>query len=395
MTGLSWLSICAALAAGEFAASSVPQCAGAWPVAAIAAALTALFGFGASVRGWRQLFFLFAGLALFLQASVEGEREFRDRPWMRTARSQWHVAPETASPAGRIRRELSRRVGLGLGHDGEAAALNRAILLGERSKIPWRTRRTFVASGAMHVFAISGLHVMVIAGLLRLLLQPLSVSRRWVGVLSLPLLWGYVAVIGWAPSAVRAATMASISAFAPVFWRRPNGVIAWSLTFLLVHVADPLKIANVGSALSFAVMLAILLTVELTRDEPSGWRRKGLVALAAWAGGLPIAAHVFGRVTPGGLVANLLLIPVAQGMVAVGAVGCAVSFVSERLAAHVNNLAALLTTLMVGVAEAVSRFPGGNMEVTWSIGTCLAWYVALVLAAWLYRSVRQRQKAAL
>ena len=395
MTGIGWLSLCAALAAGEFLASWVPQCAEAWPAAAIAAALTACFGYGACVRGWRYAFFFFAGLALFLQASVAGERAFRDRPWMRTAKSQWRAAQEPETAAVRVRKALSRRIGLGLDHDREAAALNRAILLGERSKLPWRTKRTFVESGTMHVFAISGLHVMVVLGVIRILLLPLLMPRRWAGVLSLPFLWGYVVVIGGAPSAVRAATMASFAAFAPVFWRRPNGVVAWSLTFLLVHVADPLQIANVGSALSFAVMLAILLAVELTRDEPSGWRRKALVALAAWAAGTPIAAHVFGRVTPGGLVANLILIPVAEKMVAVGAFGCVLSFVSEKLAAHVNNLAALLTSLMVGIAEVVSRFPGGNVEVTWSIGTCAAWYVALALAAWLYHSVRRRRRSVL
>lgn len=393
MTGFAWLSICAALGAGEFLASWAPQCAGAWPAVAIVAALTALLGYGTGVRGWRQLFFFFAGLALFLQASVEGERAFRDRPWMRTAKSQWRNASDAETPAGRVRRDLSRRIGLGLENDQEAAALNRAILLGERAKLPWRTKRTFVEAGTMHIFAISGLHVMIVSNVIVLLLFLLFIPRRWCGVASLPFLWGYVAVIGGAPSAVRAATMASFAAFAPVFWRRPNGVVAWSLTFLLVHVVDPLKIANVGSALSFAVMLAILLAVELTRDEARGWRRKVIVALAAWAAGTPIAAHVFGRVTPGGLVANLVLIPVAETMVWAGAVGCVISFVSERLAAHVNNLAALLTSLMVGVSEIVSRLPGGNVEVTWSIGTCAVWYVVLALAAWLYRSVRQRHKS--
>lgn len=376
------LSICLALAAGEFMASYVPTAAEAWPVAAIAVALVALFGYGFAVRGWGYVAVFLLGVTLFLSASVASERLYRVQPWMRYARRRAQKSVERADWTFTVKRDLARRVGLGLEHDREVVALNRAILLGERGRLPYRTRQVFVESGTMHVFAISGLHVMSVASVLVFLLGFLFVPRRFAGAVAIPILWGYVYLIGASPSAVRAALMATFEYSAPLVWRRPNGLRAWELTFLSIHLLQPTSIVNVGSALSFAVMLAIVFAGESGRA--SGWKGTLLTTCAAWAVGVPIAAHVFGRVTPGGMLANLVLIFAAKGVVVSGLTGVLVSYVSTALAVHVNNLAALITWAMVGVSEVVSRLPGANFEVeSWTMLQCAEWYVMIVLVGFL------------
>ena len=384
-----WLRICAALAAGEYLAAQVTGFAEAWPFLAILAGLAALFGYGLALRGWPIVFFALLGMTLFLQGSVAHEQDLRLRPWMRGKRQYQRVA-EPKGLVGIIRSDLSRRVTIGLGFDRDVAALNRAILLGERSRLPRSTRQAFIESGTMHVFAISGLHVMAIAQVFLILVSLLLLPRRLGGVVAMAGLWGYVWVIGFPPSAMRAATMATFCHLAPVFWRQSNTLRAWELTFLLFHLISPTMIVNVGSALSFTVMLAIVLTVEFTRDLVR-WKASLLIAFAAWAAGVPIAAHVFGRVTPGGLLANLVLIPAAGGTVVSGALGVVASFVSEALAVYLNNLSALFTSLMVGVSEIVSHLPGANLEVgRWGVEICVVWYAALILIFPLVRSIRHR-----
>ena len=78
-----WLLAAAAVAFGEFAASRASNFAAAWPVAAVAAALVALFGFGAGMRGWRHVCLFLVGAALFFHASVERERALQMSPWLR------------------------------------------------------------------------------------------------------------------------------------------------------------------------------------------------------------------------------------------------------------------------------------------------------------------------
>lgn len=384
------LLTCAALALGEFAASRAAELAELWPVAAMAAGVVAIVGFAWEVRWWPLAAVALAGAALFLLSAADAERAFRERPWMREARTRREVAAESAFPE--VRRNFSRRAAIGIGADSEAVQLGRAILLGERASLSPRLRRTFVESGTIHVFAISGLHVMGVARVLMFMLGVMWVPRRWVGAAAVPVLWAYVAMIGSPPSAVRAACMATLSCLAPLFGRRPDGIVAWSLTFLAVHVANPSLIVNVGCALSFAVMLSILVACDCLRDRREGMGKTLSITAVAWAAGVPIAAHVFGRVTPGGIVANLALIPAAGVTVGAGIVGMLASFVSETLASHLNALSALFTRSMVVVSECVSRLPGANFEVAkWSVGLCAEWYLALALV-WMLHSLACRRR---
>ena len=293
-----------------------------------------------------------------------------------------------ASPgplASEIRRDFSRRIAFGIEGDRETVGLSRAILLGERRRLSPETKRLFVESGTMHVFAISGLHVMAISSVLTCLLALVLVPRRFAGLVAAPLLWGYVLLIGAPPSAVRAATMATFSCLAPVFWRKPDGLRAWALTFLSVHLVRPRLVADVGNALSFAVMLAIVLAGRWTQDRPK-WQQAATSTVAAWAIGVPIAAHVFGRVTPGGMLANLVLLGAAKLTVVTGAIGLFCTYLSEAVSAHFANLSALAIRAMVFVADAVARLPGANFETgRWTLGACVVWYAGLALLVWTVR----------
>ena len=371
------LGSCAALAAGEICAACVPKACEAWPVFAIAAVWTVLMGYGFAVRGWRYAFLALLGAVLFYGSTVDSERLFREKPWMRNVRQR-----RVTSCASSLKRDFSYRVGIGLDHDREAAVLNRAILLGERDRIPRATKRTFVESGTIHVFAISGLHVTVIAKVLMFVVALAFVPYRFQGAVALVPVWGYVALVGFPPSAIRAALMASLYFLAPLFGRRSNGVIAWSQAFLVVHVLFPGLIADAGSQLSHVVMLAILLAVRVSRGE-------AFVAFAAWAAGVPIAAMEFGRITPGGLLANLVLIATAVYSVVAGTIGALASYIWKPFAVHFNNLSALLTDAMLGLSEGVARLPGSNFEIApWGPLTCAAWYVAFALFLYLAHRIR-------
>lgn len=378
---MNLLYICAALFVGEWTASLLPSACGSWPLFAIAAALAALLGHGFRLPGWRHAATAFAGMALFFLAVTPQEEELRRSPWLRNRPRR--ARPATA--AAPLRRVFSRQAAIGIERDAEACAVNRAILLGERWRLKPELRRVFTESGSIHVFAISGLHVMVVARTLMMLMMLVLVPQRLAGAAALPPLWLYVYMIGAPPSAVRAAAMASFYLLAPVFWRRPDALRAWSLTFLAVHLADPRMVADVGCRLSFTVMLALILAVRPAERIRGLWAKALFFSFAAWAAGAPIAAGAFGRFTPGGIVANLALLPAAAFSVATGVVGALAGFVSETAAAHLNNLAALATTAMTGLSRVVAGFGWTSFEVDgWGLGASAAWYAALLLArAWI------------
>ena len=349
--------------------------------------------------------------------------------WVMDETHMVRLAARPAGPAAVYRKlaaRLSRRMGTGLGWNPELAALNRAMLLGCRSGIPPEKRAQFASAGTMHVFAISGLHVMLISALLNMLLQKAGLSPQARAACVIPLLAGYVMLSGARPSAVRAAAMASLWLGAGLFGRRPDALAAWSLTALAVYGLSPAMVFDVGCALSFAVMLGIvlwlrwsapfaspldgLLRAAATEQALGGRRRMRALLLlhgrcaallsafgisaAAWIMGTPIAARAFGQLTLGGLAANIVVVPLAGVAVMLCAAGAAVSFVLPPLGACLNNLAAFCTWTMTWISARVASCPGASFEtLRWSWLDCGIWYLAwAALAAVIARHLPPRER---
>ena len=376
------ISLC--LGAGEGIAALNPSLAPIWPALSALLLLAILFGYGLGIRAWPYFATALFGAALFFGNCEKQEAMLRERPWMRNVVRR--VKAERSTWRSEVKRDLSHRIGLGLESNRTVAALNRAILLGERKAIPFDLKENFVNSGTIHIFAISGLHVMVVAETLALLLSLGFFPHRLAGAVALPLVWLYVYIVGLPPSAVRAALMASAYFLAPVFWRRAASVQAWSLAFLLMHILNPEIITNIGSQLSFSVMLALLITGRTAARLYTGWRLNFAITLAAWAAGVPVAAAAFGRISPGGIFGNLILLSAAAYSVSAATLGLILSFVSETLARHFNNFSALFTSFMSGLSTAISSLPFSSLEVPrWRTLECALWYTAFFLALYLLK----------
>lgn len=325
---------------------------------------------------------------------LAGPREGANRPvrhtlWATSGAAARCVQAARATPAARYRRlgvSLARQAALGLDWAPELAGLNRAILLGRRNALSRARRDLFAAAGTIHVFAISGLHVMVVALALGGVLARLGVPLRARGLAALPVVAAYVMVSGARPSAIRAALMLACFMLAPLFGRRPDARTAWALTAFGVYGTSPARVLDLGCGLSFAVMLGIVLWVEWGRGRrplfPAGtWRGRfagGLgVSLAAWVAGVPIVAHTFGQFSVGGLLANIAVVYCAGRTVACGLFGLVASFFCIPLAALANNLSALFTLAMVFVSEQVAALPFARVDTPcWTVWHTLAWYVA-------------------
>ena len=292
----------------------------------------------------------------------------------------------------RLKRELSRRIATGLDEDTDAVNLNCAILLGERGQISREYKRIFKDSGTIHIFAISGLHIGIIATLFFAIFLLTGLHIRLVGLLVIPLMWLYVMITGNAPSAIRAAAMASLCIGAMIAGRKPNGIIAWAITFIAVHIISPQSIINVGSLLSFTVVIFLIIASRIIRKADYVFLGKLFLMFVIWASGVPIVARVFGQMTPGGLVANIVLVPVLSLdlFFCVGSV--IASFISHSLATLLNYGALASVFVMTTTSRAVASTPLSNVTIDkWSMPECLLWYAALGTLMWITnRNVKKR-----
>jgi competence protein ComEC len=113
------------------------------------------------------------------------------------------------------------------------------MTLGWRTALTEDVSRSFVESGTMHVFAISGLHIALLAGVMVAMLRLCRVDRSIAGGVVVPALWFYVAATGWQPSAVRSAVMTTVVVGSWMLRRPGDGLNSLALAAVIILVADP------------------------------------------------------------------------------------------------------------------------------------------------------------
>jgi len=304
------------------------------------------------------------------------------------------------------RREEARRVLLrGIEGREDACGILQALVLGYREELGEGRRALFAATGTVHVFAISGAHVgmvaLLLAGLLRFLGVPLT---KRLPALAAGLLV-YVLMTGAAASAWRAYWMAVAFALAPACARKPDAVTALSLAAVLILAASPLQLGELGFLLSFAAVGGILCVQPVLERAIRAWEarspsayvvgkmplrfrlrhgaawllRGASVSASAYLATAPNTAYFFQLFSPIGLLLNLFVIP-AVFLVLLAAVASLLfspfsSFVSETF----NCAAAGLAEGLLHAVRAAEGLPGAYAWVPSPPGgAVLAWYAVLL-----------------
>ena len=132
------------------------------------------------------------------------------------------------------------------------------MILGDRSKIPSGLRSLFIQTGTMHILAISGLHIGIVAFILDLLLKALRIRRRLRFSAIILLLVFYCLLTGARPSVIRATIMA-IVLLAGFLLRRENQIShSLALAGLIILIANPRQLFNLGFQLSFLSVISIV-----------------------------------------------------------------------------------------------------------------------------------------
>jgi len=228
-------------------------------------------------------------------------------------------------------------------HTKAARSIQTALLLGDRSAVADTHRTAFATTGLMHLLAVSGLHVLLVGMLVYHLLRPLLMrlgwSRRRVDIVrasaTLLLLLAYMALTGGRPSVVRATLMAALLIGGTLTQRIYASLNALGAAALVLLWMRPTALYDAGFQLSFAAVIGIVLFNPKLMDLLPGWCTHGTVrrflmqsvtvSAAALAGTTPFLLLHFGFVAGGGLVLNIVAIPVTALALAAGGLTVATS----------------------------------------------------------------------
>lgn len=211
----------------------------------------------------------------------------------------------------------------------EELGIIQALLLGQRNEISAETYDNYKNAGAVHILAVSGLHIGILLLLLQFLLRPLERLPKGKTIkllLIVILLWGFALLAGLSASVVRAVTMFSFVAYA-LYLNRPSNsfnILALSMFFILLAI-DPLLLFQVGFQMSYAAVFAIVWIYPLLQRL---WYPKNKVvryfwqllsvSIAAQLGVLPISLFYFHQFPGLFFISNLLIVPALGLILGVG-----------------------------------------------------------------------------
>ena len=294
---------------------------------------------------------------------------------------------------------------IGQVEEGAEIRLIWAMVVGYRTWLNGERREPFLQSGTLHVFAISGLHIAMIASFMVTLARTLRIPRRHAALLVIPALWFYTAATGYPSSAIRASTVSSIILLGWVLRRPPEILNSLGVAVILLLTVDPLQLFQPGFQLSFTVVTSlILLFPKLSRiatrlvpdysmiptQSQSTFQKMATrishktcstlsVSLAAWLGSVPLVAIYFNLLTPVSILTNLLLIPIAGLTMASAFMSLATAAWIPAIAALANSSAWFWMKAMIWLCKGAAALPGAHIAVSpFPISWCLIYYITLL-----------------
>jgi competence protein ComEC len=291
--------------------------------------------------------------------------------------------------AAKSRRWMQATLTRDLEDSPDVAALICGMALGLRHETPNDIEEPFQQTGTLHLFAVAGLHVGIIAQLLWIIALLLRLPRTAAAALIIPCLFFYSAITGLHVSSVRAATMAAVLLGGIFFGRRVLAFNSLAAAAVLILAWDTNQFFTSGFQLSFAVVAAIIVLQRwifrvLGRvGEPDPflprslvrrsrqffqrsyfWIARGLsVSGAAWIGSILLISWYFNLITPISLVANLTVVPIAFCILAVGMMSLLAAPFSSALSVVFNNATWSLSGIVLGLVHVFAQLPGGHLYI--------------------------------
>jgi competence protein ComEC len=282
----------------------------------------------------------------------------------------YHAQPRWAERANAALEAQLRRA---LPEASPLADVYVAMLLGKRVALSDEQLKAFRETGTMHFFAISGLHIKIIALTLFFMLKGIRISPAWSMVLGLCLLGLYVYVTGASPSAVRAFLMVFFFWLGATVSRRQHApMAAWMNAAFLVLLLDPSTLFLIGFQLSYAVVASIFLfglpllrvLLGLWEKQLEKWFPDGVekprwmqwllgaimklivtpfcIGLAAWLASSPLILIHFNLFVPGAVLLNIPLVLLCGGTLITGVLSLSSGLLGLGLIGGILNYAAML-----------------------------------------------------
>lgn len=242
-----------------------------------------------------------------------------------------------------------------------------ALLFGDRFAIDSQYSHNVKDAGILHIFAVSGLHVGMLAAVTAFLARKLKKKKAlYILIVEIPLiLYGWIC--GFGASVLRAIVMSTVFIVSGLTGRQRDSLNSLSLAAIIVLILNPTDMFTKGFHLSFAALLGLIVIVpRLTRKELSGVKKKVRDICATSVGVnvmlLPYMVGFFGEVQTLFVISNLIILPILPFIYTISLVISLFVMILPSCAVILNALSVVLFPIRF-VAQAIGSLPISSVPV--------------------------------
>lgn len=255
----------------------------------------------------------------------------------------------------------------------ERSGLAAALLLGAREQLDDEQTEAFLQTGTVHVLAISGTHVTLLAAALFGLLRLGVVPRRRALLAVAALTWLYTLVTDCDPSAVRAAVLVAVGCLSLAVWRRASAVNGLSVAGIVVLLMNPADLFGTGAQLSFLAVATLVWFARYTLRREQDPLDRLIAATRPWpVRALRTSAVWMGRLLAAGLAVWLVSLPLVMArfhlLSPAGVLLTAATWIPVSLALLSGFAVLMLGWLVPPLGNACGWICDGNLSLLdWSV----------------------------
>ncbi|MEE1060713.1 MAG: ComEC/Rec2 family competence protein [Ruminococcus sp.] len=248
----------------------------------------------------------------------------------------------------------------------ESASLCKAVLLGDKYSMPNEMLSDFSDTGVTFLIVVSGMHLVVICSFVLFVVEKITKNRLAQSVTVLIFIFAFMAVTGFTPSIVRAGTMAFIVYMGKIVHRNGDSLNSLGLAALVLTVANPYAVGDVGLLLSFTATAGIILWCKPITDFIMSKFKKlkhgkkiveyyvGLfsASLSASLWVIPITVLYFGKISPYSVVISVIVSPFVSAVIVCSLLTVVFFYIFKFIAypfAMLTDLCSRFVVLVIGV----------------------------------------------
>ena len=260
-----------------------------------------------------------------------------------------------------------------------------ALAFGDKSLLDNDTKQEFQTAGAMHILAVSGLHVGIINGVLFFLFGFIRNKKfLWLKIVCcIAGIWLYACITGMSPSVRRASVMCSMASVALLLKRNISTYNTLAAAAFFTLFLSPNDLFSVSFQLSYAAVLSIVyfgtkIQKVLHPETPIGSYVWGIIAVsvAVQIGTMPLTLYYFGTIPTYSLLTNIVVIPLAFILVTTIIITLTTSFLPLISAFFAKILDFSATYLQDAISD-INSFPHPQINVEYSLKLSICSYLLL------------------